>query len=194
MPLASAATVAALVERIPLLDAVSAEHHARALDWLASTDDVFRREPPATPAPHLVGYVAVVDPASRRLLLVDHRRSGLWLPAGGHVEPGEDPAGTVRREAREELGLEADLLLPGPVLLTWTPTTGPDSHVDVSLWYVLRADAATSLTWDRRELRGVRWWAPHEVAAAPAGVTEPHLGWFVRALGMTGALAREAGT
>ena len=194
MPVTTAASVAALVEAVPLLDAVSADHHARALEWLASTDDVFRREPPATPAPHLVGYVAVVDPAIGRLLLVDHRRSGLWLPAGGHVEPGEDPADTVRREVREELGLEADFLLPGPVLLTWTPTTGPDSHVDVSLWYVLRADAATPLRWDRRELGGVRWWTPKELAAVPVGVTEPHLQRFVRALELTGALAGAAGT
>lgn len=194
MPVATAATVAALVEHIPVLDTVSAEHHARALEWLASTDDVFRREPPATPAPHLVGYVAVVDPASRLLLLVDHRRSGLWLPAGGHVEPGEDPADTVRREVREELGLEADFLLPRPVLLTWTSTTGPDSHVDVSLWYVLRADPAAPLTWDGRELRGVRWWTPHEVATAAAGATEPHLQRFVRALAATDVLTGGAGT
>ncbi|MFE5112552.1 hypothetical protein [Streptomyces sp. NPDC056663] len=25
------------------------------------------------------------------MLLVAHRKAGLWLPAGGHVEPGEDP-------------------------------------------------------------------------------------------------------
>ena len=189
MPVTTAATVAGLVDRVPVLDAVSAEHHANTLEWLASTQDVFRRQPPATPAPHLVGYVAVVDPASGRLLLVDHRRSGLWLPAGGHVEPGEHPADTVRREAMEELGLHARFLLPDPVLLTWTTTVGPDSHVDVSLWYVLQADDGTPLTWDSGELRGVRWWSRSELAGLPAGGAEPHLGRFVRALGTAGVLA-----
>jgi 8-oxo-dGTP pyrophosphatase MutT (NUDIX family) len=189
VPVATAATVADLVGRVPVLDAVSAEHHVRTLAWLASTEDVFRRQSPATPAPHLVGYVAVVDPASGRLLLVDHRRSGLWLPAGGHVEPGEHPAETARREAVEELGLEAPFLLPDPVLVTWTPTVGPDSHVDVSLWYVLRVDDATPLTWDRGELRGVRWFSRNELAGLPADGAEPHLGRFVHALEASGALA-----
>ncbi|MEE3919135.1 NUDIX domain-containing protein [Micromonospora sp. BRA006-A] len=31
----------------------------------------------------------------------------MWLPSGGHVEPGEHPADTVRRELREELGVAA---------------------------------------------------------------------------------------
>lgn len=31
----------------------------------------------------------------------------MWLPPGGHVEPGEDPWQTVVRECREELHIDA---------------------------------------------------------------------------------------
>jgi 8-oxo-dGTP diphosphatase len=60
---------------------------------------------------------------------------------GGHVEVGEDPAETVRREAPEELGTEAAFtsLGPRPLFLTVPETTGAPEvrHTDVSLWYLL---------------------------------------------------------
>jgi 8-oxo-dGTP pyrophosphatase MutT (NUDIX family) len=60
-----------------------------------STDDVFRRVKPATPDPHLVSYFVPIDQPCGRILLVEHRLAGLWLPPGGHVEPGEHPLRTV---------------------------------------------------------------------------------------------------
>jgi 8-oxo-dGTP pyrophosphatase MutT (NUDIX family) len=61
------------------------------------------------PAPpkHLVSYAVLIDPRDASVFLVDHILAGLALPPGGHVEPGEDPADTVRREAMEELGIQA---------------------------------------------------------------------------------------
>jgi hypothetical protein len=38
----------------------------------------------------------LVDRPAGSVLLCDHRLSGLWLPTGGPVEPGEHPLGTVR--------------------------------------------------------------------------------------------------
>ncbi len=45
-----------------------------------------------------------------RVALHWHRKIGAWLPAGGHIEPGEDPLGATLREVREEFGLEAQAL------------------------------------------------------------------------------------
>ena len=110
------------------------------LAWLACTGDIWRRAKPATPSPHLVSYFLLVDPEERRVLLCDHRFSGLWLPTGGHVEAGEHPLDTVRREVAGELGLSEVTLLPdapAPFFTTWTPTVGQERHVDVSLWSAL---------------------------------------------------------
>ena len=49
------------------------QHQSNRLRWLKDTDDVFRRSKPATPAPHLVSYVVLVDPDNDgSSLLVDH--------------------------------------------------------------------------------------------------------------------------
>ena len=43
-------------------------------------------------------------------LLHWHRKVGLWLPPGGHIEPNEDPMQAARREALEETGIVVELL------------------------------------------------------------------------------------
>ena len=82
----------------------------------------------------------------------------MWLPTGGHVEPGEHPTDTVRREVVEELGVPA-VFAPAhgarPAFLTVTTTVGrpEDRHVDVSLWYVLSGRRDQPLTPDPAEFR-----------------------------------------
>ncbi len=58
---------------------------------------------------HFVATVFVVQ--NDRLLLLWHNKMQMWLPPGGHIEPGELPDEAAIREVREETGLEV-LLLP----------------------------------------------------------------------------------
>ncbi len=173
--------VAALIAGIDPYDPIERGHQADALSWLAGTRDIYRRVKPATPSPHVVSYAMVADPREWSVFLVDHRLAGLWLPAGGHVEPLEDPVATVRREAAEELGISADLSIAGlsPVFVTMMPTTGPESHTDVSLWFLLAGDRSLPITLDQREIAGGRWWSAAEVDAADPERFDPHLGRFL---------------
>jgi len=100
--------IAELVAAIEPFDETERSHQVDVLSWLDRTADIYRRVKPATPPVHLVSYTVLADPRDWSLFLVDHILARLWLPPGGHVEPGEDPAVTARREAREELGIEAD--------------------------------------------------------------------------------------
>ena len=43
-------------------------------------------------------------------LLHWHRKVGLWLPPGGHIEPNEDPPQAAIREALEETGIVVEIL------------------------------------------------------------------------------------
>jgi RimJ/RimL family protein N-acetyltransferase/8-oxo-dGTP pyrophosphatase MutT (NUDIX family) len=50
--------------------------------------------------------VAIFARHEGRVLLVNHKRLGTWLPVGGEVEAGETPLEAARRELFEETGLE----------------------------------------------------------------------------------------
>jgi 8-oxo-dGTP pyrophosphatase MutT (NUDIX family) len=176
----SGSSVAAIVSRWRPTDELGAQHRDEALDWLRTTSDIYRRIKPSTPSPHLVAYFLLVDRDAQRLLLCDHRLSGLWLPTGGHVEQDEHPADTVRREATEELGIEADfdaLLGDEPFFLTVTETVGDPlmRHTDVSLWFALAGTVGQRLVPDEREFAQVRWWSRPELQRADSARFEPHL-------------------
>lgn len=161
--------------RIEPCDALEHAHLTDALAWVDSGAELCRIAKPATPPKHLVSYFTVVDDG--HILLVDHRNAQLWLPAGGHVEPGEHPRTTVLRELGEELGLAPSQLVAPPLMLTCTETVGLTAgHVDVSLWYVLHGDRRQPLAFDATEFSEVRWF---RFADAPFERSDPHLRRFL---------------
>jgi 8-oxo-dGTP diphosphatase len=166
------------IESIVPVDALEAEHRASALAWVESGVELCRLAKPATPPKHLVSYFAVVD--GEHLLLVDHKNAQLWLPSGGHVEPGEHPRETVARELLEELGFNAPHEVGPPLMITAADTVGLTAgHTDVSLWYVVRAERGPVLQHDEGEFNGVCWFHFSEV---PYGRTDPHLHRFIQKL------------
>jgi 8-oxo-dGTP pyrophosphatase MutT (NUDIX family) len=175
--------VDAALRAIRPLDATEADHRADALAWVRSHAPIWRTAKPATPPKHLVAYFVLVDGGARSCLLVDHRLAELWLPTGGHVEPGEDPAATVARECREEVGFATPLLgglSSQPLFVTQRVTGGLDpGHVDVSLWYVCAATCRRPVKFDPREFRAARWSPLDELAAADAPGFDPNLSRFV---------------
>jgi 8-oxo-dGTP pyrophosphatase MutT (NUDIX family) len=63
--------------------------------------------------------VAIFVVQEAKVLLIHHRKLNRWLPLGGHIELDEDPEFAALREAREESGLEVELIGERP------PTTEP---------------------------------------------------------------------
>lgn len=55
-----------------------------------------------------LGCGAVVEDAAGRLLLLRRADNGLWAVPGGLLEPGEFVLDTMRREVREETGLDVE--------------------------------------------------------------------------------------
>ena len=66
--------------------------------------------------------VAIFVVAQEKVLLIHHRKLNTWLPLGGHIELEEDPEIAALREAKEESGLDVELLGERP------PTTGPGTR------------------------------------------------------------------
>ena len=65
---------------------------------------------------HATASGFVLHPDGRRLLLVRHRRLGIWVQPGGHVDPADGgPEAAARREVAEETGI-AGLVRLGSLL------------------------------------------------------------------------------
>lgn len=167
-----------LIREIEPHDALEAEHIVQSLTWIASGAPLYRRERADDPPQHLVAEFLLYDASAGKLLLVDHKKAGIWLPSGGHIEADETPFGTVVREVVEELGVEAEFLLPTPLFLTITPTVGTNvaPHVDVTLWYLLAGDCTQALNFDVGEFHAIEWFA---LDALPRERIDPHIARFV---------------
>lgn len=169
-----------LVGSIQPLDDLEREQVAFVKNWIDSGVEIFRLVKPAIPDTHLVAYFVLIDPIEKKVLLTDHIKSGYWLPAGGHLEPGEHPNETVEREIFEELGVQASYLWRDPVFLTVTRTVGnTPGHLDVSLWYLLKGSVNDNLKFDEREFHQVRWFSPQEI---PYYKSDPQMKRFMQKL------------
>jgi 8-oxo-dGTP pyrophosphatase MutT (NUDIX family) len=102
-----------------------------------------------------------------KVLLIHHRRLNRWLPLGGHIELDEDPEMAAYREAKEESGLEVELLGERP------PTTEPgtraliaprfldihritDTHEHIGMIYWARPRSG-SVSLAQEEHHDIRW-------------------------------------
>ena len=88
---------------------------------------------------HVTGSAIVVGP--RGVVLLRHKRLGMWLQPGGHIDPGETPWGAARRETLEETGLEASFAHVDasgvPHLLHVDVHAGGRGHTHLDLRYQL---------------------------------------------------------
>jgi ADP-ribose pyrophosphatase YjhB (NUDIX family) len=127
--------------------------------------------------PHLFYYldftVSVFVVYERKVLLVDHKQLGKWLPVGGHIEPGEDPEQAAYREAAEECGLDIELagakppgefpgtkLLVAPAYLDVHDISGEHRHLGM-IYFARSRGAEVRLA--AEEHNDIRWFTGDEL-------------------------------
>ena len=47
---------------------------------------------------------------NKKVLLIHHRKLDLWLPVGGHIDANETPDEALKREFKEEVNLEVEIV------------------------------------------------------------------------------------
>jgi 8-oxo-dGTP pyrophosphatase MutT (NUDIX family) len=107
---------------------------------------------------HVTGSAIVVGPGG--VLLHRHKRLGIWLQPGGHLEVGEMPWSAAVRETEEETGVRLEPL-PGPAgrpqLAHVDVHDGGRGHTHLDLRYLLVADTEVEPHPGLGESQDVRW-------------------------------------
>ena len=117
------------------------------------------------PKTHLIVYFVVYNPETASFLLTSNNATNLWLIPGGHLEKGENLTDAVKREVREELGLDIKDIDPPFLLTLTTPTSNKrncQQHLDV--WFLIKDQPDQGLQIDSSEMRRHIWF--------PAGLNQ----------------------
>ena len=135
--------------------------------------------------------VAVFVIHDNRVLLHLHRKLGLWLPPGGHIEPNELPDEAALREVMEEAGIEIRLVQEGdppanhpgqPRQLTRAvgiqlESISPDhEHIDLIYFAVPAGNTPSPTVSD-----GMVWFSLDDIRSH-ADITEEIVDWSERAI------------
>ena len=135
------ATVAEILGELALLEPVDereAVSIARIAAELPSMVDPFSQDRGPL---HVTASAVVVHPAGT--VLHRHRKLGLWLQPGGHVEAGEHPREAALRECAEETGVVGYVPASHEGLLHVDVHPGPRGHTHLDLRYLIACDAPT---------------------------------------------------
>ena len=133
--------------------------------------------------------VAVFVAWEGKVLLHRHRKLGMWLPPGGHIEENELPDDAATREVFEETGLRVELVgdrredVSDPAQLrrpagVQLENIGP-GHQHIDLVYFARPAGPVEIEACFAEDE-VGWYGPEDWAALP--VNPEVRGWCERAL------------
>lgn len=124
---------------------------------------------------HVTGSALVVG--AKGVVLHKHKRLGLWLQPGGHIEPGETPWDGALREAAEETGLPVSFADGVPQLVHVDVHPGPRKHIHLDLRYLVTAPPVAPAP-PEGESQDVRWFPWYQAIA----MAEPGLEGALRSL------------
>lgn len=105
---------------------------------------------------HITASAILVNDAGDRTALHLHKRLGIWLQPGGHIEAGESPADAALRETIEEIGVPARHAREGGLFVHVDVHAGPRGHTHLDLRYLLRSPDMSPNPADG-ESRSVGW-------------------------------------
>jgi 8-oxo-dGTP pyrophosphatase MutT (NUDIX family) len=125
---------------------------------------------------HVTSSAIVLAADGSGVLLHRHKRLGLWLQPGGHVDAGEGLAAAAVREAVEETGLGLAHPAPGPWLVHVDVHPGGRGHRHLDLRWLLVGDGEPAPA--PGESPDVRWFGWEEAV----GLADPGLAGALAAL------------
>lgn len=108
---------------------------------------------------HFCVYFLPYNSKNKKVFITHHKKSGLWLSPGGHMDRGETLLEALNREIGEELGIkncfkEEQL----PFLMTITPieNNAQPCKIHYDVWYLVSTDGS-NFNIDPAEFHDAKW-------------------------------------
>ena len=153
------------LERYRTLPGTDPDLSARFIEFVANNPRCTDRE---FPPGHVTASAWLVSHDLRLAFMVQHRKLGLWLQPGGHIEADKDLLSASVREASEESGLLNISPLSEEIFdldihpIPARPESSAHFHYDVR--YLLRACSDSSGV-ASSESTAVGWFKPEEIVS-----------------------------
>ena len=110
-----------------------------------------------------------------KVLLVHHKKLGLWLPPGGHIEKNETPDAALRREMKEELGISVEILnkpdfpMQGNIkehlaVPFYSNVHSVGDHDHSCFYYICKPMMPDTINLNKEELNQIAWFTAEELS------------------------------
>ena len=109
-----------------------------------------------------------------KVLLIHHKKLDLWLPPGGHIEKDETPDDAVKREFKEELGVDVEILNRNDVpsggniikqlaVPFYVNVHRVGDHDHCCFFYLCVSKNSKNVNINKSELKDFAWLSPEEL-------------------------------
>ena len=123
---------------------------------------------------HFCASAFVINPYTKKILLIKHKKNKRWTQPGGHMESNETPEETALREVYEETGLrvrllgqrfprEEDFIRPLGIQKNRKTTESGETHMHIDIIYVAVPNDDGDVKLNAEESDDIRWFSREEL-------------------------------
>ena len=123
---------------------------------------------------HFCASAFIIDPYTKKILLIKHKKNGRWTQPGGHMEGNETPEEAALREVYEETGLrvrllgerfprEDDFIRPLGIQKNRKTMVDGEMHMHVDIIYAAVPNDDNEAKLNTEESDDIRWFSREEL-------------------------------
>ena len=123
---------------------------------------------------HFCASAFIIDPYTKKILLIKHKKNGRWTQPGGHMEGNETPEEAALREVYEETGLrvrllgerfprEDDFIRPLGIQKNRKTMIDGEMHMHIDIIYAAVPNDDSNVLLNNQESDDIRWFSREEL-------------------------------
>lgn len=123
---------------------------------------------------HFCASAFIIDPYTKKILLIKHKKNRRWTQPGGHIEGNETPEEAALREVYEETGLrvrllgerfprEDDFIRPLGIQKNRKTMMDGEMHMHIDIIYAAVPNDDSDVKLNAEESDDIRWFSREEL-------------------------------